>query len=102
MPKEHNEILKYNHREKSMKVPFIVCADLESSLEKINTRHINSKKPSTVKINKHNPSGYSLFTHCTFDTTKNKLDYFRGRDCMKSFCKDLIKHAADIINFEEK
>ena len=34
MPKEGNEILKYNHEEKSMKVPFIIYATLESLLEK--------------------------------------------------------------------
>ena len=35
MPKEDNEILKYNHGEKSMKAPFIIYADVESFLEKI-------------------------------------------------------------------
>ena len=34
MPGEGNKILKYNHREKSMKTPFIIYADLESVLEK--------------------------------------------------------------------
>ena len=29
MPKEDNKILKYNHGEKSMNVPFTVYADLE-------------------------------------------------------------------------
>ena len=33
MPKGKN-ILKYNHGEKSMKVPFIIYADMESLLEK--------------------------------------------------------------------
>ena len=75
MPKEDNEILKYNHGEKSMKVPFIIYADLESLPEKMNTCHNNPKKSSTTKINKQTPSGYSLFTHCSFDTTKNRLDY---------------------------
>ena len=28
MPDEDNKILKYNHREKSMRVPFIIYADL--------------------------------------------------------------------------
>ena len=79
MPKEYDKILKYNHGEKSMKVPFIIYADLESLLEKMNTYHKNPKKSSTAKINKHTPSGYSLFTHCLFDTTKNKLDYYRAK-----------------------
>ena len=34
MPEEDNKILKYNHRKKSMNVPFIIFADLESLLEK--------------------------------------------------------------------
>ena len=30
---------------------------------------------STTKINKHVQSGYSIFTHCSFDESKNKLNY---------------------------
>ena len=37
MPKEDNKILKYNHGEKSMKIPFIIYADLECFLEKMST-----------------------------------------------------------------
>ena len=28
MPNEDNKILKYNHRENSLKVPFVIYADL--------------------------------------------------------------------------
>ena len=88
MPGEDNKILKCNQGEKSMKVPFTIYADLDCLLEKMNTCHNNPEKSSTTKINKHTPSGYSLFTHCSFDTTKNKLDYYRGKNCMKNFCLD--------------
>ena len=37
-------ILKYNNEEKSVKVPFIVCADMESLLENIDTCHNNPEK----------------------------------------------------------
>ena len=82
MSKEDNKILKYNHEEKSMKVPFTIYADLESLLEKISTCHNNHNKSSTTKINKRTPSGYSLFAHCLFDSTKNKLDYYRCEGCI--------------------
>ena len=95
MPNE-DKIIKYNQGEKSIKSPFIIYADLECLLEKISTCY-NNPEESTVEINKHAPSGYSLFTHCSFDKTKNKLDYYRGEDCMKKFCKDLREHAAKII-----
>ena len=102
MPEEYNKILKYNEGEKSMKSPFVIYADLECLLEKMNTCHNNPGKSSTTKINKHTSSRYSLFTHCSFDTTKNKLDYYRGKNCMKSFCLDLREHATKIINCEKK
>ena len=84
MPKEES-ILKYNHGHKSMKIPFIIHADMESLLDKIDTCQRNPEKSSTTKINKHTASGYSLFTHCSFDDTKNKHDYYRGKDYEKLF-----------------
>ena len=69
MPKEDNKILKYNYGEKFMKVPFIILANLESLLEKINTCHNNPKKSSTTKISKHTDSGYALFINGSLDTT---------------------------------
>ena len=82
MPAEYNKTLKYNEGEKSMRPPFIIIADLECLLEKMNTCHNNPEKSSTTKINKHTPSGYSLFTHSSFNRTKNKLDHYRGKNCM--------------------
>ena len=89
MPEEYNKILKYNKGEKSMRVPFIIYADLECVLEKMTTCHNNPEKSSITKINKHTPSGYSLFTHCSFDR-------------MKNFCLDMREHATKIINYEKK
>ena len=102
MPEEDNKILKYSHGGKSMRAPFVIYADLESLLEKMNTCHNNPEKSSKTKINKHIPSGCSFFTHCSLDTTKNKLDYYRGKNCIKNFCLDLREHATKIINYEKK
>ena len=102
MPNEDNKIIKYNQGEKYIKLPFIIYADLECLLEKMSTCYNNADESSTTKINKHTPSSYSLFTHCSFDKTKNKLDYYRGKDCVKKFCKNLREHATKIINYEKK
>ena len=102
MPTKDNNIIKYNHGEKTMKVPFIIYADLECLLEKMNTCINNPNESSTTKINKHTPSGYSTFASCSFDESKNKLNYYRGKDCMKKFCKDLKEHATRTINYEKK
>ena len=102
MPTKDNNIIRYNHGEKSMKLPFAIYADLECLLEKMSTCQNNPNKLSTTEINKHTPSGYSLFTHCSFDESKNKLNYYGGDDCMKKFCKDLREHATKIINCKRK
>ena len=73
LQEEDKKILKYNQGEKSMKVTFTIYADLESLLERMNTCHNNPEESATTKINKHTPSGYSLFTHGSFDTTKISL-----------------------------
>ena len=62
----------------------------------------NPNESSTTKINKHTPSSYSIFTHCSFNKSKNKLNYYRGEDCMKKFSKDLREHASKIIDYEKK
>ena len=102
MPNKGNKIIKFNQGEKSIKSSFIIYADLECLLEKISTCYNNPEESSTTEIMKHTPSGYSLFTHCSFGKTKNKLDYYRGKDCTKKFCKDLREHAPKIINYEKK
>ena len=102
MPNEDNKIIKYNQGEKSIKPPFIIYADLECLLEKISTCYNNPEESSTTETNKHTPSGYSLFTHCSFDKTKSKLDYYRGEDCMKKLCLNLREHATKIIMKRKK
>ena len=62
---------------------------------------IIQRKSSAAKINKDTPSGYFLFTYCQC-YLKNKLDCYRGKECMKGFCKDLIEHATKIINYDKK
>ena len=102
VPIKANNTIKYKHGEKSMKLPFVIYADLECFLEKKSTCQNNPNKSSTTKINKHTPSGYSIFTHCSFNKSKNEINYYRGDDCMKKFCKDLREHSTKIINYEKK
>ena len=77
------KILKYNYREKSIKTQFIINADMECLFERTDTCHDNPKRSSTTKITKHLVSCYSMFIHCSFHATRNRLDYYRGKDCMK-------------------
>ena len=75
---------------------------MECLLEKISTCYNNPNLSSTTKINQHVPSGYSIFTNCSFDKSYNNLSHYRGEDCLKRFCKDLKDHAKRIVDFKRK
>ena len=102
MPSPNNNLIKYNQGEKSLELPFIIYADLDCLLKIIDTCYNNPDLSSKTKINQHIPSGYSIYTNCSFDKSNNKLSYDRGEDCMKRFCKDLKDHATKIIGFKKK
>ena len=61
MPTKDNNIIKYNHGEKSMKVPFIIYADLECLLEKMSTRINKPNESSTTKIYKHTIGLFDIY-----------------------------------------
>ena len=52
MPKE-DAFIKYHLGVKSMRAPFVIYADLESLLKKIDTCINDPNKSSTTQINKH-------------------------------------------------
>ena len=53
-----------------MKAPYIIVADIESLLRKLDTCANDPSKSSTEEKNKHEMCGYSLFTDCSFDDKK--------------------------------
>ena len=83
MPTKDNNTLKYNHGEKSLKAPFTIYADLECLLIKEQSCQNNPNESYTERKAKHEPSGYS------FDSKENKNNVYKGKDCIKNFCKDL-------------
>ena len=50
----------------------------------------------------HTPSCYSWVMCCSFDKSKNERNYYRGKNCMERFCKDLRDQAMKIIDHEKK
>ena len=81
---------------------FITYADLECLTEKNDGCKNNPEKSSKTKVSEHIPLGISMPTISSFKRIKNKHDTYRGKDCMKKFCKFLREHAMKIINFKKK
>ena len=51
---------------------------------------------------KHKPSGYSWSLICSFDATKSKHNFYREKDCIERFCKDVKELAIEISNYRKK
>ena len=43
-----------------------------------------------------------MFIRSSFDKKENKLNYYRGKDCIEELCKKLKESATEIINCEKK
>ena len=43
-----------------------------------------------------------MSTISSFKNIQNRHDVYRGKDCIKKFCKSLREHALEIINFKKK
>ena len=99
---KYEKILKYNLGEKSLNVLFMIYADLECLLKKIDSCQNDPKKSSTGKKTKCKPSIYSWITCCSFNESKSKWGYYRGKDCMKVFCEDLRNQAMKILTMKRK
>ena len=74
MADEDKKILKYNAGEKSLKVPFMIYADLECLVGKIDTCQNDPKKSSTEKKAEHMPSGYWV-------RLLNNESYYECKEC---------------------
>ena len=87
---------------KSLKATFAIYLDLECLLKKEQSCQNNLEISHTEKKAKPEPFCWAMFTRFSFDKKENKLNYYRGKDCIEKFCKKLKELAMEIINYEEK
>ena len=104
MPDCANKTIKYNPGEKSLKAPFsfFFYYYLECILKKLQSIQNNPEKSYTEKKARHEPSGWALYASCSFDKKENKLNYYRGKDCIEKACKKIKECSMEIINCEKK
>ena len=70
MPFKDTKILEFNQYQKSYKAPFVIYADLEYLLEKIDEHKNNTENSFTTKVGKH----ISVTTISSFKRMKDKRD----------------------------
>ena len=102
MPTKNNSKSKYNHGEKSLKVSFVIYADLQCLLIKQKSCQNNPNESYTERKAMHELCGYSIDLVSSFDSKQNKHNFYRRKVCIKSVCKDLKELGTKRINCEEK
>ena len=68
------KILELNQYQNTDKAPFIIYANVECIIEKIDECKNNPVNSSITKANEHIPSGFSMSTIYSFRKMKNKHD----------------------------
>ena len=100
----HNRpIVEYSDGQFQFKVPFITYADFESILEPISGPANNLRISSTRGVNIHTPSGWCIQSEFACGKVKDPLKLYRGKDCVRKFCKHIIEEARRLYrSFPEK
>ena len=88
--------------QKSDKAPFIIHADLQCMIEKIDGCKNNTEHSYTTKVSKHIPLGFSPSTISLFRSKEKKYHMYRGKYFRKTFCEFLREHAMKRINSKKK
>ena len=87
---EQGSTMKFKNHKNKLERPYIVYADCESTLEKLD---VNSDKKSQL-LHKHTVNSCCFYFVCTFDSSKNMLKTFEGDNCIE----DMVVELADLSN----
>ena len=96
MPFKETKILEFNQYHKFHKVPFIICVDLETLIEKIGECESNPEKSFATKLTELIPLRFFMSTLSPFKDIENKDNVHRGKNWMKSFSEFFREHTTKI------
>ena len=82
-PSEDDKILKWQSREKTERLGFVIYADFESCLVPVHDK--------TKVVHEHIPSGFCAYTVSTDSEFESEPLIYSGRDCMEVFYDHLAK-----------
>ena len=77
MPFEGTEKLELNQYLKSDKLPFIIYADLECIIKKVDKYKVIPENSSTVKVSEYTPSDFSMPTISSLRSIENNHIVYR-------------------------
>ena len=92
MPDKDHSILKFNNFHKQQAVPFVIYADFEAIIEKIQGCQQNNVKSYTEAYQKHTDCGYGYKVVCCYDDKYTKpVQIYRGEKAVYKFMKAMLE-----------
>ena len=79
MPSEDNKLLQFNQCQNSDQALFIIYADLECIIEKIDCRKNNPENSSATKVSEHIPSGFACVQYYHLQAQKISMVYTEAK-----------------------
>ena len=95
MPTENNKFIKFVNHKNQLKAPWVIYADFESIIKKIEGPIQSTDESFTHKSSIHEACGFSLRV-VRSDGYSPGLVFYRGPDCIQEFLKQL-KEAEPIL-----
>ena len=86
---DDTKILEFNQYQKYDKAAFIIYADCEYIIEKIDGCKNDPENSSTTKLSEYFTTVFSMCTMSSFRSIENKHAIYRGKDCMKKIARAL-------------
>ena len=98
MPAE-GEVIKFKSYRETVKIPFIIYADLESLLQKLTaTEKQEVDQERTEKLQKHVACSYGYKVVCCYDDRlSNPFKMYRGLDRVSKFFTDIFQEEEEIL-----
>ena len=92
MPDKDNNILKFENFHKQQAMPFVIYADFESILEKVQGCQPNDDKSFTKEYQRHTDCGYGYKLVCCYDDKYTKpVQIYRGEKAVYKFMEKMLE-----------
>ena len=97
------EVIKFKSFRETIKIPFVIYADLESILQKLAATQKQEMEQEvgqdkTEKLQKHVACSYGYKVVCCYDDTMSKpFKMYRGLDSVNKFFTDIFQEEKEIL-----
>lgn len=96
IPDDSSKWLSFQNIQRQLEVPFIIYADIESLLTRVNCNDAYDGAPKGA-YQQHIPYSIGYYMYCRYDRTKSFYRSRANEDCVEWFADELFKISNDIV-----